>query len=272
MIGEARQQALEQRHVHAPPLARARAAQEREHHGLEGGHSREHVRDGGAHAEGRAVGRARDAHEAALALDHRVVSWPATPGAVRPVAGDGGVDEAWDPLRHLRVREAQPVEGAGPEVLDEHVRRLQQAPEEVAAAGILQVQRHSALPAVHGEEVDALALDEGGAPAPRVVALARLLDLDHVRARVRHGLRAVGAGQDAGEIDDADALQGIHEARRSLSSVRHAQDRETLALGGRGEAVIEADEGQTLGPRTSAAAPPLLDHGRHRLIDERPPA
>jgi hypothetical protein len=43
--------------------------------------------------------------------------------------------------------------------------------------------------------------------APRVVAFARTLDLDHPRAQVREQARAVRAGKHAREIEDGDAAQ-----------------------------------------------------------------
>src|SRR5207249_3423071 len=60
-------------------------------------------------------------------------------------------------------------------------------------------------------------LDERRAPAPSVVALRRLFDLDDVRARISQCLRAVGAGENACQIDDADAIQGLdHVKYRSV--------------------------------------------------------
>src|SRR5262249_61246620 len=50
--------------------------------------------------------------------------------------------------------------------------------------------------------------------APHLVALAPALDLDHARAEIAQETRAVGSGQDAGQIQDGDADQrqlfGLH--------------------------------------------------------------
>ncbi len=72
--------------------------------------------------------------------------------------------------------------------------------------GRLQVQGEALLVAVDGEEVRRLAAHERR-PAARVVALAGLLDLDHLGAHVaqRHG--AEGPGEHAGEVDDPHAGQ-----------------------------------------------------------------
>jgi hypothetical protein len=52
--------------------------------------------------------------------------------------------------------------------------------------------------------------------APHVVALALALDLDHAGAQITEQARAVGSGQDAGQIQDEDAGQrkivGLHES------------------------------------------------------------
>ena len=70
----------------------------------------------------RAVGGSRDAHQAALALHHRVVARASAPGAVRPVARDRRVHDAGMARADLRLAEAHPVHGAGPEVLGQDVR------------------------------------------------------------------------------------------------------------------------------------------------------
>ena len=111
-------------------------------------------------------------------------------------------------MRGLRWRTSSPenpsrVEGARAEVLHQHVRGLEQLPEDLAARRRLEVQGDAPLAAVHGEEVRASSVHKGRAPAAGVVALAGLLDLDHVGARVREGLGAIRPGEDAGEVDDA---------------------------------------------------------------------
>ena len=51
-------------------------------------------------------------------------------------------------------------------------------------------------------------MPEGRPPAARVVARARPLHLDDVRAQVRQDLRAERAGEVLPELDDRDAVQG----------------------------------------------------------------
>ncbi len=54
-----------------------------------------------------------------------------------------------------------------------------------------------------------LAFDEGRAPAAGVVAGALALDLDDVGAEIGEDLAGPGAGQDAGEFEDAQARQRL---------------------------------------------------------------
>ena len=53
-----------------------------------------------------------------------------------------------------------------------------------------------------------LAGDEGRTPFARVVAAVRALDLDHVGAEIGKHLAGPRPGKDAGEFDDADAVEG----------------------------------------------------------------
>ncbi len=68
-----------------------------------------------------------------------------------------------------------------------------------------EVERQALLVAVDAQEVRALAAEERRTPRARVVALARLLDLDDARAHVGEQHRAVRTGQHAREVEDGDA-------------------------------------------------------------------
>src|SRR5699024_9650658 len=94
-------------------------------------------------------------------------------------------------------------------VLDHKVGRLDQLQEQVAAALVLEVERDAAFTAVgHGERV-ALTVDLRAEPA-RVVAGDRLLDLDDGGAQLCENHRAVGARQEASQVEDAEAVQRKH--------------------------------------------------------------
>jgi hypothetical protein len=55
----------------------------------------------------------------------------------------------------------------------------------------------------------------GAAQSPQVVAAAGTLELDDVRAEIAEEHRAVRAGDDAGQVEDAQALE--HPGRRHRS-------------------------------------------------------
>src|SRR5487761_1181083 len=134
-------------------------------------------------------------------------------GTVLPVTGD----RAHDQPRIARVEgipaKTEPGHDARAVAFDEHIGVLDQAEEEVAAQGRLEVQGEAALVAVDGVEQDALAVDKRWGPA-QVVATAGLLDLDHVRAHVGQEHGAEGAGQEAGQVEYSDAGQGHVENMR----------------------------------------------------------
>ena len=78
------------------------------------------------------VGEAGDRHQPGDGLDHEVVARPLGVGAGRPVAADRQVDEAAIERLERGVGEAQPLEAADPEVLDQDVGAADQAPQDLA--------------------------------------------------------------------------------------------------------------------------------------------
>ena len=103
------------------------------------------------------------------------------------------------------VAESEPVENAGPEVLEHDVGCGGEFGDEIAAGFESQVDGDAPLPAVLLREVR-------GQPAdPRLrgaseVALGRL-DLDHVGAEVGERLAARRAGQHPGQVEHPDAVE-----------------------------------------------------------------
>src|SRR5581483_4718320 len=97
-------------------------------------------------------------------------------------SGDRAVDEARMLRRQRRVVEAELRQRAGAEVLDEHVGVRDEPREDRAPLGPLEVERDALLVAVDAHEVRALPVHERWSPGARVVALARLFDLDDARA------------------------------------------------------------------------------------------
>ena len=82
--------------------------------------------------------------------------------------------------------------------------------EDRAPFGLLEVERDAFLVAVDAEEVRALALEKRRAPRARVVALARLFDLDDARAHVGEQHRAIRARQHARQVENRDSVEWRH--------------------------------------------------------------
>ena len=100
----------------------------------------------------------------------------------------------------------KPDTEARTEVLDDHVGAVDEAQKGVPAAGVLEVDDDAAFAPVDAGEVCAarlaVASGEERAVAPGLIAPG-LLDLHDVCAEVGEGHRAVGPGENPGEVDDA---------------------------------------------------------------------
>jgi hypothetical protein len=191
--------------LHVAALAGLLALVERRQHGLRRVHAGEQVHRGHAELQRRLVGLAVQRHQARFALHHEVVARARGLGAGAVVARDRAVDEARVLLAQLLVAQAQLVDAAELEVLDHHVALLRKVARDLLAFGRLQVERDRALVAVDAVEVGGLGLAHAQAPVARVVAAARVLDLDHLGAHVGQHHAAPGARQDAGQVEDAHA-------------------------------------------------------------------
>ncbi|KAF1051459.1 MAG: hypothetical protein GAK34_01516 [Delftia tsuruhatensis] len=201
------QAAVVQGHLHMAAAPAALALVERGQDGLGRVHAREHVHGGHAELQRALALLAVHGHDAGLALHHQVVAGPRGLGAAARVARDGAVHQARVQLRQLLVAQPQLLGAADLEVLDDHVAVGRQLACDAQALFGLQVQRDRALVAVGAVEVGGVALAHAHAPVARVVAAARVLDLDDLGTQVgqRHGTH--GAGQHARKIQDAHAVQ-----------------------------------------------------------------
>src|SRR6266540_3100014 len=109
--------------------------------------------------------------------------------------------------RTFAMAEAQTLENAGAEVLQEDVGGPEQRTKHVLAARVLEIERQAALVRVEGQVEQAVRVrpilqhEAGG------VALDRLLDLDHVRSEPGQHLAARGSGLIVRDVNDADARQ-----------------------------------------------------------------
>ena len=155
------------------------------------------------------VRRPRDRHQPADRLHDEVVAGLPRIRAVRAEAGDREVHEVRVERGERGVPEPEPGQPTDPVVLDQHVRRAEEAPQDLAPGVGLEVDTDRALVPVDGEEVGGGARARGSvtdprrSPAPRRVAVGRL-DLDHVRAEVGEQHRAVRPGEDRRAVGDPD--------------------------------------------------------------------
>ena len=186
LIGEERRHGVEHADVDLLPPAAPFPGEERSGNALRANMPVCNVRD--RHAEpataGRCQPRSRDAHQTRLR--------PASPHRSRPRRCRGPVvaesrDRAVDEPR-ISGRQAVVVRriswGSGPKIFDEHIGFREQLFEHRKTVRMLEVQRNAFLVAVDAREIGAFPFEKRGTPGPRIVALARLFDLQHPRAEV----------------------------------------------------------------------------------------
>src|SRR4030095_3587389 len=102
--------------------------------------------------------------------------WVCAVGPVGAEALDARVHQARIELLDRSVAEAQALENAGPEVLEEHIALLQQGTEDVVGPRAVEVQGQAALVAVEGQVEEAVRVGAILVSRAGRVALARLLD------------------------------------------------------------------------------------------------
>ena len=154
----------------------------------------------------RAARLACEAHDAGHRLRHQIEA--GTVGVrTRPAeAGDRARDEAGIAAAQRGGADTEPIERAGPIVLDEHIRALGESGENGGATGIAQIEREAALAVIHrimGSELTARAL----LALAQIVPAAGPLDLQHIGAHLREQQAAVGAGHHVRHVEDHDAGQ-----------------------------------------------------------------
>ena len=99
-----------------------------------------------------------------------------------------------------------------PEILDQHIGRLDEPRQGLRAFRRLQIERHALLAAIE-REVEAPPAVNVRRPGARVVAVLRLFDLQHLGAHVAQHHGAERTGDDAGEIDHPQSMQWRHAWR-----------------------------------------------------------
>ena len=105
---------------------------------------------------------------------------------------------------------AQPRGHARAEALDQNISVFDEAMQNGLAGGLFQVEHDTLLAAVAATEESAHALDQRR-HLTGVVAGDGVFDLDDLRAQVTEQHGADGAGQKAGQVEDAGVVEGVHE-------------------------------------------------------------
>ena len=244
LIGEQRGHDVEHRDLDLLTTTGPGPGEERQHDAMGRRHAGDQIGDRVADFHRRAIRETGEVHDARLGLDHEVVARAVRLGARLAESRHRAVHQARVQTRERTVPETELVHRPRSEVLEQHVALLRQLPEDLAPLRRLEVQGDALLAPVHRHEVRRLAPDERR-PAARVIALAGLLDLDHLGAHVAEHHRAEGAREDAGEVEHANASQ------RSLS-FRHGVVLSTRASRGSARSRSCARRRDQCGARTAA--------------------
>ena len=212
---------IEQRDAHVPAdVGRVPLPQRRQdaHGRVETG---DHIEERDAGLRRLAVRLAGHAHQTRQGLHDDVVAGPGSRlGRIGSERRERAGHQARMRAPQLLETEPEPLHQARSEILDDDVRALDQPADERRSVRRREVGRHGPLVAVEREEVGGVVSGERRSPMPGVVAFAGALDLDHVRAEVCKEQGAERTGQDAGEIDDANACERSGRGR-GLLEVRH---------------------------------------------------
>ena len=157
----------------------------------------------------RRIREARDGHEAARRLRDDVVRRPRRPRPGLPEAREARDDEppvlATEALGPETPRRERPAR----EVLDQDVDVREQLAEEPSPFVLPDVERDAFLVAIEREERHRHAVRRRIA-VPSLVAAARRLHLDHLGAEVGQDRGAERPGEEARQVEDADAGERAH--------------------------------------------------------------
>ena len=182
-----------------------------------GVHAGEQVGHGHAHflrATTQIVPFAGHAHQAADALHGIVVTCPLAVRAGLAKAGHAAIHQFGVQAAQAGVVQAVTGHVANLEIFNKDVAMLDQFPDQGLAFGLCDVAGHRTLVAVGPQVIGGLGgvlalgvFQKGRPPGAGVVARAGALDLDDVGPQVGQGLGTPGARQNAGEVENADAVE-----------------------------------------------------------------
>ena len=209
VAGLERQRAMKQRRLHALSAPGALAHEEAGEHRLRSERRRVVVGDGDAQVLRRSA-VALKRHHSRHRLQQRIEARSIDVGPARAERGHGAIHEARVDLRQPGVAEAETIRDAGAHVLEEHVAGAHELLDHGDAVGRLEIQGHGLLAAVPRVEAGQLA---------ERLAFERL-DLDDGGTEVGEHHSGVGAGDVAGAVDHANALERRHAVTLAVISSR----------------------------------------------------
>ena len=152
------------------------------------------------------VGLARQVHNAAHALNDKII---ARAMRIRPIvakARDGAIDEAGVEGAQAGIIQAIFDQPPGFEILNQHIGPADQLAHDLLALWLFKIDRHRAFAAIAGMEIGGVAFQEGRTPATRVIARPWPLDLDDIGTQIGKRLPCPWPREDAGEFDDFQSL------------------------------------------------------------------
>ena len=93
-------------------------------------------------------------------------------------------------------------------IFDQHVGAFREAPKERDAFLRFEIDGDALFVSIDAKKIGALSASKWRTPTARIVADTGLFDFDNLGAQVAEKHGAVGTGQDAGEIENSDAIKG----------------------------------------------------------------
>ena len=139
------------------------------------------------------------------------------------IGRDRAIDQPRIGRRDRRIVEAEFLHHAAGEILHHHVGLRDQFARNLQRRRVGEIERDTALVAIEAEKRRALAADFRVLIVPRIVAAIRVFDLDHLGAEIGQRLRTGGSGDNPGEVDNQQTIEGRRfalGARRALRQLR----------------------------------------------------
>ena len=214
---------VDQRDLDLLAAAEPVAGDQRQQDRVAGRHARRHVDDRRSGSHRLSIRKAVQRHEAAFGLRDRIEARTQGELALAAIGRDRAIDQPRIGRRDRRIVEAEFLHHAAGEILHHHIRFRDQFARHLQRRRIGEIERNAALVAIETEKGRALAADFRMFIVAGVVASIRVFDLDHLGAEIGQRLRAGRAGNDPGEVDNQQTIEGSRFAlcaRRSLRQLR----------------------------------------------------